>query len=151
MTTLTTAPDAELVATPGELEVITYIQAENEKVRAWMNEVPGRWGTTMCSDLPLIREYGYTSVEVYIRKNKEAELWDGYKSVHGIKPRWMNIPNMSDVELDKQLDQLQKDLQFENELEEVRQNQEKAKIAELCERFLVDEATLTRWGVIRPN
>ena len=64
---------------------------------------PGNEFSALTTDLEHWAGYGVTTEEGLDRYMLEAELWDGYKDVHGIRPRFLNIGEMTDDEIRLQL------------------------------------------------
>lgn len=62
--------------------------------------------------------YGVYSVEEFELFDARCTLWDAYKDVHGIRPRWMNIWEMSLEAVNAELESLQSQLRAEREAEE---------------------------------
>jgi hypothetical protein len=148
---MTTTP-TPTPATKDELELIAYIENQNRQLEAWVAEVPGRWASMAISDLEFLRERNLTSVAVYIRNGKETYYWDAYKSVHGIRPRWIKFSEISDAELDAMVEDLDREITAQNEAERRQtEEQNKAEVEreeELCVQHQTDIRTLVRWGVL---
>lgn len=78
-----------------------------------------------------------------------ATHYDFYKSVHGIRPRWMNYDEMTEQELEAQLEQLSKESDIQEKEDDIRE----AKASEDVEHVIlnlrmsgaVDRAMAVRW------
>jgi len=96
-------------------ELTAHIKAENAKTAAWVAEDPdNRWAGMIVEDPAHWAEYGITTVAGYERHMMIETYVDLYKSVHGIKPRWVNFDDMSDEELKQDYDNLLVALDEEN-------------------------------------
>ena len=80
----------------------------NAKARAWVEANPGSFHSGVIDDVKFWNEQGIFTPEQFERSSQETLLWDYYKSVHGISPRWMDISNMSDEEIQKEIDLLER-------------------------------------------
>ena len=127
-----------------------YLNNEKEKVEAWVAEDPkNRWAAYPTTDLNHWESYGITTVAQYKRHSLESELWDLYKSVNGFRPRHMNISEMSDEELQSEIDSLiiqsNEEADIEAELQVRRTKAFEAKVQELIELGAKDRKTAIRW------
>lgn len=95
-----------------------HIEEINAKTSAWIAEDPdNRWGGMITTDLDHWARMGVTDVESYERYSLETTIWDFYKDVHGIRPRWMNFSSMSLEELQEVFDGLCVECDRQNEIE----------------------------------
>jgi len=125
-----------------------YIDAENAKTQAWIDAGPER----MAGFIPDAEHWagdGITTAAQLERYYMEGNIWDLYKDVNGIRPRWMDFKSMSDAELKATYDGLLVDLERHNVEEAGREAEAvkafEAKIAELIETGAGDRETAIRW------
>ena len=83
------------------------------------------------------------------RDQLAASHYDFYKSVHGVRPRWMNYDEMSEQELEAEMDSLSKQAEVVF-AEEAKQEQEaivafEARVADLLSTGAADRETAIRW------
>ena len=87
--------------------------------------------------------------EMSRRDQLAATHYDFYKDVYGVRPRWMNYDEMSEAELEKELENLSRQAEIEEKLEKERQ----AKAADDVEHVLLtlqmsgarDRAMAIKW------
>jgi len=130
--------------------LLAHIKAENEKTAAWVAEdSANRWAGMIVEDLDHWAGYGVTTVAEYERYMMEASYVDLYKSVHGIKPRWVEFDNISDEELSADYDSLLVALEENNKLDAAREEAAVAafesKVEELIGCGAGDRDTAIRW------
>jgi len=78
----------------------SHLAALNSLTLAWVAEDPANRGAcTYTEDLSYWNEIGVFTVEDFQRNELESTVWDLYKSVHGVRPRYMNFKDMSIDEL----------------------------------------------------
>jgi hypothetical protein len=95
-----------------------YIADRNAKSAAWVAEDPeNRWSSGIITDLEHWAEYGITTVEEFVRQELIGDISDTYKSLNGIRPRWMNLSEMSIEELRETADSLFKESRERHEME----------------------------------
>lgn len=136
--------------TADQIALRDLLEAEKAKTLAWVAEDPqNRWATYAVVDLDHWAEQGITSVAQYERRNTEMFIWDVYKDVHGIRPRFLNMSEMSDEELNEFADRLANEAEEEAKREAAREEKAvekfEAKIAELIEIGAGDRETALRW------
>lgn len=83
------------------------------------------------------------------RDQLAASHYDFYKSVHGVRPRWMNYDEMSEQELEAEMDSLSKQAEVVF-AEEAKREQEaivafEARIADLLSTGASNRETAIRW------
>lgn len=84
-----------------------YLAEKNAKAAAWVAEDPeNRWSSGYITDLAFWAEQGITTVAEFVRQELIGDIWDIYKSINGIRPRWINFNDMSDAELREMRDSL---------------------------------------------
>lgn len=72
--------------------------------------------------------------ELSRKEQLAATHYDFYKDVYGIRPRWMNYEDMSEQQLEQELDNLSKQAEIEAKLEKERQ----AKAADDVEHVILN-------------
>lgn len=88
----------------------------NAATRAWVAEDPAnRWAGLIVEDLSHWAEMGVHTVAQFKRHENETLFWDMYKEVTGIRPRHVNLKEMTDEELEKEVDRLGR--QIERQIE----------------------------------
>lgn len=84
-----------------------HLKNLNAEKLAWIAEDPdNRWTGLYVEELDFWAEYGVTTVAEFQRHENESCFWDMYKEVFGVRPRHVNLKDMSDAELEKELDLL---------------------------------------------
>lgn len=79
----------------------------NAEKLAWIAEDPdNRWTGLYVEELDFWAEIGITTVAQFRRHENETSFWEMYKEVFGCRPRHVNLKDMSDEELEKELDLL---------------------------------------------
>lgn len=120
-------------------ELITHIRQLNDKTRAWIAEDPkNRWACLWDEELDHWTEIGIHTPEDFDLHSLRGELWDSYKDVHGIRPRWMNVYEMSKEEVIRELDSLSEQMRIEREREEEAQRAQAQEDARI--KKVIDEA-----------
>ena len=91
----------------------------NAEKLAWIAEDPdNRWTGLYVEELDFWAEYGVTTVAEFKRHENETMFWEMYKEVTGCRPRHINLKDMSDEELEKELDLLGRMMEDEIKREE---------------------------------
>jgi len=87
-----------------------------------------------------------------LRNDLVTYIYDEYKGIHGIRPRWIDFDSMSIDDLKEMADDIEKEIKAEAEWEKIEEEiQKKLKIeadkeiALVCARFEIDRATYDRW------
>lgn len=88
--------------TAEQLELQAYIQAENEKA------VQAGAMFTTTDEIEHWAEYGIFNIEQYRHFSAVGCYIDVYKSIHGIKPRWMDFSQMTTEQIYEDLDHMVK-------------------------------------------
>ena len=100
-------------------ELQAHIEAKNAKTLEWVNEDPAnRWAAVPVSDPEHWAEYGIYTVEQYEHHMAAMSLYDYYKDVHGIRPRWMNFDEMSIEDIEAEFRALDREAEAQAEVEE---------------------------------
>ena len=90
-------------------ELINFIKTRNVETRAWVAAAEGRWATTLIEDPAWWTEQGIFTVEQFEHSSLVGNYVDFYKSLHGIKPRWINFDHCSIQDLQDMMDDLQRE------------------------------------------
>lgn len=79
----------------------------NAEKAAWVAEDPdNRWTGMWVEDLAHWHEIGIFTVAQFKRYDNETMFWEMYKEVFGVRPRHVNLKDMSDEELETELNLL---------------------------------------------
>ena len=91
--------------------LINYIKKYNEEARKYNeeNKSNGSWKGLMVEDEQHWVDYGVFTLRDLVRQNLIDYIWDEYKSVNGIRPRFMNFSKMGIRELRKEVNYLMKE------------------------------------------
>jgi hypothetical protein len=98
--------------TTGEKKMETlaeYIARKNTATLAWIEEAPGERWSTLIAPADYWNSQGIFTVEEFELDSARSTLWDFYKDVHGIRPRWMNVWSMTLEECEKMIASLERD------------------------------------------
>lgn len=131
--------------TSDQLALVNHIQAKNAETRAWMAEAPNRWAGIIVEDPEHWAEYGVYSVAQYEHYMAAQDHYEIYKSIHGIRPRWMDYHSMTVEEIREETQAI---ITAEERQQKAREDEERQTIAKLTAQFGVDEKTLRRWNVV---
>lgn len=83
------------------MTLVEHIAAENVKTLAWIAEDPANRGAGLVVEDPAHwAGYGITTVDEYQHYLAQADHWDTYKDIHGIRPRWVNYAEMTTEEIE---------------------------------------------------
>ena len=122
-----------------------HLAALNAEKLAWVAEDPdNRWTGLWVEDLAHWTEMGITTVAEFKRYENETLFWDMYKEVTGCRPRHVNLKDMSDEELEREIDLLGRMMENEIKREEEWQRQEE-------EYRLEEEAKRAAWLAEQPE
>ena len=91
--------------------LINYIKKYNESARKYNeeNKAKGNWKSLMIEDEKHWIEYGIFTLRDLVRQNLIDYIWDEFKSVNGIRPRFMNFSKMGIRELRQEVNYLMKE------------------------------------------
>lgn len=90
--------------TADQKALLAFIEARNAETVIWVDAKKGRWATTMVADLTHWAESDVYSIADYKRYMLIQDVWDMGKEVTGIRPRWLDVQNMTNEELQTELD-----------------------------------------------
>lgn len=90
--------------------LINYIKKHNEEARKYNeeNKDTGNWKGLMIEEEQHWIDYGIFTLKDLVRQNLIDYIWDEYKSVNGIRPRFMNFSKMGIRELRQEVNYLLK-------------------------------------------
>lgn len=106
--------------------LLQHLQTLNAEKQAWMDACPDRWTGFYTEDLAHWAEIGVETVAQFKRYENETLFWEMYKDVTGCRPRHVNLKDMSDEELEKEIDLLGRMMEDEIRREEEWQKEEEA-------------------------
>lgn len=96
-----------------------HLAALNAEKLAWVAEDPdNRWTGLWVEDLSHWAEYGVYTVAQFKRYENETLFWEMYKDATGVRPRHVNLKDMTDEELEKEIDLLGRMIEDEIKREE---------------------------------
>lgn len=101
-----------------ELTLAQHLANLNAEKLAWMAAGPDRWTGLYTEDLAHWAEYGVYTVAQFKRYENESSFWEMYKEVFGVRPRHVNLKDMSDAELEQELNLLGRMMEDEIRREE---------------------------------
>lgn len=122
-----------------------HLAALNAEKLAWVAEDPAnRWTGLYVEELDFWAEMGVYTVAQFKRHENETLFWEMYKDVTGCRPRHVNLKDMTDEELERELDLLGRMLEDEIKREEEWEAEEMAYTQEAAEEenVLRDEMPL---------
>lgn len=91
----------------------------NAEKRAWVAEDPAnRWTGLYVEELDFWAEMGVYTVAQFKRHENETLFWEMYKDATGIRPRHINLSDMSDEQLEREIDLLGRMIEDEIKREE---------------------------------
>ena len=88
------------------MTLLEHIKNINAKSKAWMAANPGSWAGMVVEDIKFWNDQGIFTVEDYERSNLETSVYEMHKEAYGVKGRHYNFKEMSNAELEKELDHL---------------------------------------------
>ena len=107
-----------------------HLNAIMTKTLAWVAEAPeSRWACYPTQDLAYWNEQGIFTVAQYERDQLEGAVWDLYKEVHGVRPRFMDFKAMTVAELEATISGLHETAKWMAEQEAKWEEQAKAEEA----------------------
>ena len=88
------------------MTLLEHIKNINAKSKKWMNENPGSWAGMVPEDIKFWNDQGIFTVEDYERDSLITSVYEMHKEAFGVKGRHYNFKEMSNEELEKELDTL---------------------------------------------
>ena len=98
--------------------LIQHIKNINAQSKKWMDENPGSWAGMVPEDIKFWNDQGIFTVEEYERSNLITSVYEMHKDAYGVKGRHYDFDNMSNKELEEELDRLCAVAKAEREAEE---------------------------------
>ena len=100
------------------MTLLQHIKNINAQSKKWMNENPGSWAGMIPEDIKFWNDQGIFTVEDYERDSLITSVYEMHKDAYGVKGRHYDFDNMSNKELEEELERLCKVAQAEREAEE---------------------------------
>lgn len=119
-----------------------HIEAENAEWVAQCEANGSTFYTTMVSDPAHWEGYNITTIAQYERHCLVSSIWDGYKDINGIRPRWIDFDSMSMDELREMEDSIFAEAKREQEEEERATD---LAVEAMIEAGASDRETAERW------
>ena len=88
------------------MTLLEHIKNINAKSKAWMAANPGSWAGMVVEDIKFWNDQGIFTVEDYERDSLITSVYEMHKEAFGVKGRHYNFKEMSNAELEKELDHL---------------------------------------------
>lgn len=110
-----------------------HLAALNAEKLAWMAAGPDRWTGLWVEDLDHWAEIGVFTVAQFKRYGNETMLWEMHKEVFGVRPRHVNLKDMTDEELETELNLLGRMMEDEIKRQEEWEAEEMAYAQEAAE------------------
>jgi len=117
--------------TENAMTLAEHLAALNAEKLAWIAEDPdNRWTGLYVEELDFWAEMGVHTVAEFKRHENESLFWDMYKDATGCRPRHVNLKDMSDEELEREIDLLGRMIEDEIKREEEWEAEEMAYLQE---------------------
>jgi hypothetical protein len=130
-------------------ELQKHLAQLNANKVAWVAEDPDNRFTGLYEEDPAYwAGIGVVTLDDFKRHELKISIWEMYKDVHGVRPRWINFDTMTTEDMENTIDNLHKEYEVQREANELANQQELQEEAKLCERFGTDTETLVKWGVL---
>ena len=100
------------------MTLLEHIKNINAKSKKWMDENPGSWAGMVTEDIKYWNDQGIFTVEDYERDSLITSVYEMHKDAYGVKGRHYNFKEMSNEDLQKELDHLCEVAKREREIEE---------------------------------
>ena len=126
-----------------DMTLAEHLAALNAEKLAWVAEDPdNRWTGLWVDDLAHWHEMGIFTVAQFKRYENETLFWEMYKDATGIRPRHINLKDMSDEDLEREInllgrmieDEIKREEEWLKEEEAFRLEQEAERAAWLAEQ-----------------
>ena len=91
-----------------ENTLLNHIKSINESSKKWMKENPGSWAGLVPEDIKFWNDQGIFTVEDYERDSLITSVYEMHKDAYGVKGRHYNFKEMSNEDLQKELEHLSK-------------------------------------------
>jgi len=111
-----------------------HIAILNAKAAAWRQKNPTGFHSGVIDDVKFWNEQGIFTPEQFERSGLENSVWEMYKDINGISPRWVNFADYSTEELQAWVDVLSAKIE-----KRIRKRKERA------ESFALESRDLDAW------
>jgi len=91
-----------------------HIQKKNAETQTWLDENPECMAGMFIEDLSHWHDYQVFTPEDFDKYLLKSNIWDAFKDLHGVRPRHMDLDNMTLEQLQAELDDLSKQFEEEN-------------------------------------
>ena len=129
--------------------LLQHIKDINAKSKKWMDENPGSWAGMVPEDIKFWNKQGIFTVEEYERSNLITSVYEMHKDAYGVKGRHYDFDNMSNKELEEELDRLcavaKAEREAEEKFEEAAYQTFLKRIAENIKLGASDKETAIKW------
>ena len=88
------------------MTLLEHIKNINAKSKKWMAENPGSWAGMVPEDIKFWNDQGIFTVEDYERDSLITSVYEMHKDAYGVKGRHYNFKEMSNEQLEAELDHL---------------------------------------------
>ena len=119
------------------LEHIKQINAESKK---WMDENPGSWAGMVPEDIKFWNDQGIFTVEDYERDSLITSVYEMHKEAYGVKGRHYNFKQMSNKDLEKELEHLCEVAKREREIEQREEEESYKKFEDQIKQMMLHGA-----------
>ena len=129
--------------------LLQHIKDINAKSKKWMDENPGSWAGMVPEDIKFWNDQGIFTVKEYERSNLITSVYEMHKDAYGVKGRHYDFDNMSNKELEEELDRLcavaKAEREAEEKFEEAAYQTFLKRIAENIKLGSSDKETAIKW------
>ena len=129
--------------------LLQHIKDINAQSKKWMDENPGSWAGMVPEDIKFWNEQGIFTVEDYERDSLITSVYEMHKDAYGVKGRHYDFDNMSNKELEEELDRLcavaKAEREAEEKFEEAAYQTFLKRIAENIQIGASDKETAIKW------
>ena len=129
--------------------LLQHIKDINAQSKKWMNENPGSWAGMVPEDIKFWNDQGIFTVEDYERDSLITSVYEMHKDAYGVKGRHYDFDNMSNKELEEELDRLcavaKAEREAEEKFEEAAYQTFLKRIAENIKLGASDKETAIKW------
>ena len=131
------------------MTLLEHIKNINAKSKKWMDENPGSWAGMVTEDIKYWNDQGIFTVEDYERDSLITSVYEMHKDAYGVKGRHYDFDNMSNKELEEELDRLcavaKAEREAEEKFEEAAYQTFLKRIAENIKLGASDKETAIKW------
>lgn len=129
--------------------LLQHIKDINAQSKKWMDENPGSWAGMVPEDIKFWNDQGIFTVEDYERDSLITSVYEMHKDAYGVKGRHYDFDNMSNKELEEELDRLcavaKAEREAEEKFEEAAYQTFLKRIAENIKLGASDKETAIKW------